>query len=161
MTFGETGTGNASNSEIANAKDVTPFTCNETGTISKLTLRCWASPAIHVKGIIYDSSGNKLAESAEATTATSEGWLDLTFASPPSCTNGVTYWLGFITDGAMSFREQQSSPLLIYYNEDTYSDGASNPFGSYSTYTGGHICVYATVTPSGGGAVGGPLVQVM
>lgn len=154
-TFGDTAIEASSNQLSNNFKQVWKFTNSQAGAVvSKLTVRLsgHATGVNLVKGVIYtDSSGpNALsATSAEYTlaAAAAEAWVDLTFSSPPTLAAG-DYWLGFIVSsaaGAGLFRCGAVASSRRYSN-DTYSDGATNPFGAPTTDGVGPCSIYATYT---------------
>jgi hypothetical protein len=104
--------------------------------------------------VIYsDSSGSPaalLGTTSELVFSSGQaaGWYDLTFSSPVTLTAG-TYWIGVMTGGTRGvagFRFNSVSGSRDY-NANTYTAGASNPFGSFST-DGEQMSLYATYTPS-------------
>jgi subtilisin family serine protease len=117
-----------------------------------------------LQGIVYaDSGGSPGALLATTTPLTfkssnAAGWYHLTFASPPTLQPG-TYWLGVLsgsTSSVAGFRWTSVAGSRAW-NANTYTSGASNPFGT-PTIDAEQMSLYATYTPvSGGGAAGAPV----
>jgi hypothetical protein len=72
------------------------------------------------------------------------GWVDFVFPSPVAVSAG-TVWIGYIggAQGDLMQMRYESSPSETRYNADPYSNGASNPFGTPTLFSG-HYSIYAT-----------------
>ena len=83
------------------------------------------------------------------------GWNELTFSAPPTLAAGSSYWLGFLTDAALTYRPGRHGqvPAASSAGTDAYADGASDPFGSPSAL-GNAVPVYVLAEQAAGGAVG-------
>ena len=138
-TFGNTNIGGSWLNDSGNIKAVDKFTLSEAGDVSKLTIyvRGHNTGEDQVRrGVIYsDTAGSPNAlkgTTAEitVTSAQAAGWVDLSFSPSVSLTPG-DYWLGYIVgaNSAGSDTAYDASSEGVY-NNDTYADGASDPFGS-------------------------------
>jgi RHS repeat-associated protein len=159
-TFGKTAVGAETDGGMfADYKIVHTATLSGAGSISKLSL--FAIPGVNspspqaLKAVIYADSegspGELLATGTEVTyrgNVNGSGWFDLPFASPVAITAG-TYWLGFIdgseTEGMGYAYDEVSNSRA--YNENTFSSGPTNPFGS-ATKDDEQASIYATYTPA-------------
>jgi len=138
----------------ANYKRATRFQATRTESITTIKARCYsASGTTNVRAAIYsDSAGapsSLLGQSDAVAVTTSEGWYEFTFSTPISVTDGTYYWLALIWDNAnFRYREDPTSGSSAE-NADTYSDGFSDPFGSYTSYTTRlSIFAYSTSLPT-------------
>jgi hypothetical protein len=118
-----------------------------------------AATAASVRGVIYEVDGSNdptslVAESDEIA-AVVRGWNELTFGAPPTLAAGSSYWLGFHTDAALTYRPGRHGavPAASSSGADAYADGASDPFGSPSAL-GNALPVYVLAEQAAGGAVG-------
>jgi parallel beta-helix repeat protein len=159
-TFGKTAVGGTSSGTggfTANAKRCTTFSLGAWGDVSKLTLYTGGAPGFTpsqaVKGVIYATSGGapttRKAVSNELTVNAGDAmaWRTLTLPSTVRLAPG-TYCLGTLagpTTGVADFR-YDSVPGSWYMNADTYSDGATDPFGTAQTGDL-QMSIYATYTP--------------
>jgi PKD repeat protein len=154
-TFGTTTPGSLVDNMDLNYKEVSKFTAPAAGNVVKvsgyLSGLGVASGTEKVKAVIYaDSGGNpgaRLGVSNEVTITAGRawGWVDFTFSSPVAIQAGPL-WLGYIgggnKNGLIQMRYDQLSGDLRY-NKNTYSNNASNPFGS-SSAGDFHYSIYAT-----------------
>jgi hypothetical protein len=106
-----------------------------------------------LKGLVYaDNAGapGALLGSTEALTFKSTnaaGWYDMSFSTPLKLAAG-NYWIGAITGAGSNvagFRFDSVSGARDY-NANTYTSGATNPFGSASVDSE-QTSLYATYTP--------------
>lgn len=137
-TFGRTTTGATNLSfPIANNKTVSRFALSEAGQVVRLVAQ-WntAHATAKVKGVIYaDAAGTPgaLVAVTSERVGVGVGWNDLPFASPVALGAG-TYHLGVISDTGLT-SDGAASTGTNNYNADTYSDGASDPFGTPTSST--------------------------
>jgi hypothetical protein len=158
-TFGKTTVGSKTTSAAGDYKFVSKFTLGEDASVQKLTAYVFGtgtSGLQPLRGVIYaDANGEPgalKAVSQEVTLAynASKKWVDLTFSTPVSLTAG-DYWLGFhagpSTGSALIYYAYDSTNAFGQRTAfDTYSDGASNPFGT-GTQRQRLMSVYATYSP--------------
>jgi subtilisin family serine protease len=155
-TFGKTNVGGSVDSFLAERKRVNRYALSIAATVSKLSI--YLAPTSTsgeqvIKGLIYsDSSGSPSALLGTSTQLTfkstnTAGWYDLPFSSPPVLAAG-SYWIGVIT-GASShvagFRYDSVAGSRDY-NENTFTSGPTNPFGSFSN-DAEQTSLYATYSP--------------
>lgn len=163
-TFGKLTDGASSTNSSADRKKVSSASPATSGTLTKLTGRFWlsATGSTTIKGVVYADSagapGALLATGDEVTfTHTTEQAVDLPFsgAAQISLVGGTTYWIGWHhkdpgTPAVSISRDATASASQT--NLDTYSDGATDPFGT-PTAEAGPIDCYGTYTESGGTVV--------
>jgi subtilisin family serine protease/fibronectin type 3 domain-containing protein len=155
-TFGKTNVGESTDSFLADRKRVSRYALSIAATVSKLSIYLaptGTSGEQVMKGLVYaDSSGSPgalLATSAQLAfkSTNTAGWYDLTFAAPPVLAAG-DYWIGIITGTAShvaGFRYDSVAGSRDY-NQDVYTSGPTNPFGSFST-DAEQTSLYATYSP--------------
>jgi hypothetical protein len=142
------------NATLENFKRANTFKLTETGSVTKLSLyavpgEAWKTgKKQNIKAVIYaDSSGKPselLATGTQAAYEGTTGWLDLPFATAVQLSAG-TYWLGFIAGPetkVMAFKWTEVSKARAK-NENLYTSGPSNPFGTY-TADSEQMSIYAT-----------------
>ena len=92
-------------------------------------------PTVKIKGFIYsDNAGVPdalIAVTNEVIGSDVANIINLPFSSPVNLSAGY-YWLGIIVDTTVDVYASGYSSGINKYNVDTYSDGPSDPFGSYS-----------------------------
>ncbi len=155
-TFGLTSVGSHSDVMVSDRKRATKAALSVAGTVTKLTMYLaptGTSGQQVMQGIIYaDQSGSPgaLLGATNAFTFSSTnaaGWYDLPFPSSIALKPG-TYWIGVMSGGATkvtSFRWNSVSQSRAL-NTNTYTSGASSPFGT-ATIDSEQMSVYATFTP--------------
>ena len=134
-------------------------TLTEAGDVSKLTCSIRNTNSGHaatnVKAVIYsDKSGplpNALLGTGTAVAIAdnlSLQWVDLPFASAVSLAAG-TYWIGLLCDtpSAGVMTPLDSVAGTVYFESDTYSDGAMATRGAGTTYGTDRASIYATYAP--------------
>ncbi|TMK23936.1 MAG: choice-of-anchor D domain-containing protein, partial [Actinobacteria bacterium] len=156
QTFGKTGVGAGTDTFLTDRKRVNRYALAAAGSVTKLSI--YLAPTATagqqlLKGLIYaDSAGapGALLAVSEALTFKSTnaaGWYDLVFSAPVKLAAG-NYWIGVIT-GASSyvagFRYDAVTGARDY-NANTYTSGASNPFGT-PTIDPEQTSLYATYLP--------------
>jgi len=166
-TFGNTTAETGSNAGLDNFKVAGKFTLSEAGAVSKLTARYSnGASACAIKGFICaNNAGSPGAllgttnEVAVAANATAD-FRDLAFASAINLT-AADYWLGIIgNDNATGFDLKfAASGGNMAYKSDTYSDGASDPFGTPLGTDVAKFAIYATYTTGGGATISIPLLN--
>jgi hypothetical protein len=138
----------------ANGKGVNLFTLSEAASVTSMSMYLSGSATAGtqtIKFVIYDDDGaasapgTLLGTSEEGSVAqnAAASWVTLNFTTPVVLAAG-NYYLGRLhgtTANIVSYYYIASGTL--YYNNDTYSDGAANPFGAPSTATQ-LMSVYAT-----------------
>lgn len=162
-TFGKTTQSSGSSYAWNDAKVCGKYTLSESGSVSKLTVDIsnteTSHSACHLRAVIYDDSGgdpNALKGTGDAIAIAdniAKQWVDLTFASPVVLDAG-TYWIGFIGSGSagdtaigISFWFTSAGTSVEDWNDDTYADGASDPWGAAHNKTAARdFDVYGTYT---------------
>jgi predicted esterase len=135
----------------ANQKAGCKFTLSEAGTVTRITAYVWAaSGTANLKAVIYaDNSGSPGAkqgtDSQQTSVTTTHGWYNFTFSTGISLSAG-TYWLTLITSAQTYWAYGGGSTNQSALNGDTYSDGATNPFGTGSVRYNLVTSIYATYT---------------
>lgn len=93
-------------------------------------------PTAKIKGVIYsDNAGEPdalIAVTDEVVGVYANQLLALPFSTPVNLSSG-DYWLGFICDTYLKMQASSVTSGFNKYNADTYSDGPTDPFGSYSS----------------------------
>jgi PKD repeat protein len=153
-TFGTTTPGTLSDTASANVKEVSKFTAPAAGNLTKVTGYISglgaSSGTQKIRAIVYaDSGGNPgvlLGVSNELTITAGRawGWVDFTFPSPVPIQAG-TIWMGYFasTKNDLVVLRYESISGDLRFNSNTYSSGASNPFGS-GTVRNYHYSMYGT-----------------
>ena len=143
LTFGKTDIGASCDTFVSNHKRVNEYSVSSTATISRLSV--YLKPGSTrggqaLEGILYaDSNGAPGALIAATGSLTfystnAAGWYDMAFAAPPSV-NAGNYWIGIISGDnsrAASYCYDNASSNVRDYNDQAYSAGPSNPFGTVS-----------------------------
>jgi hypothetical protein len=151
---GKTTAGASWDAVALNFKQVRQITLSGSAAVSKLSmyLRNQNGSAQVIRPVIYaDSAGSPgalVAMGPEYTipNGTAAGWFDMAFASNIELSSG-TYYIGFIAGSTQSAEfAYDTSASTRWYSADTYSDGASDPFGA-PTNDSESISVYATTMP--------------
>jgi len=105
-----------------------------------------------MKAVMYTAPfGNPdalLATSAEVTVVdgSAAAWRDFSFSSPPTVTYGTLYCLGIHSGSANQtarYAHDTAADGLKFNTGDTYSDGATNPFGT-ATNDNKDMSIYAS-----------------
>ncbi|MEA2209267.1 MAG: hypothetical protein QOF54_1744, partial [Solirubrobacteraceae bacterium] len=166
-TFGKTTVGASSDSFLADRKRVSRYALTTAGTVTKLSIYLAPTGATGqqvLKGVVYaDSSGAPgallgISEQLTFKSTNAAGWYDLALASPLKLAAG-NYWIGIITGATSSiagFRYTSVSGARDY-NANTYTSGASNPFGTPTT-DAEQASLYATYTTAATGDQTAPSV---
>ena len=160
--FGKTTNGADSIQQNGQRKVVSKATPSSNGTVTSLTARIWRSSANPLaRAVIYADNagapGALLATSDELTISnSSEAEITFTFSggNQISIVSGTPYWIGILFDAqtmgfsllGRSYGGGESNAQAE--NVDTYSDGASDPFGT-PTYQDGTLDAYVTYTEEG------------
>lgn len=146
--FGQTTVGNTpSTGFIPDYKRGSKFTLGETGTLVSFSAYLdglgGGSGSQSVRIVLYQDSGGvpgaKVIQSSTVSIAsgTAGGWV--TFPAPQTSLTPGSYWIVIQsgTPGGIARDVGDGSSTLNWYgNADTFSDGASDPFGSGNTGTG-------------------------
>jgi hypothetical protein len=154
--FGDTTAGGSWDALPANTKRAAKFTATA-GSVTKVSAYVSGSATAGsqtIKAVIYSDSGGSpqtLLGTSNAVTVTQNQaarWIDFTFPSPVSVSAG-SLWIGFIanTTGGIARIAYTSSTGGLRFNNDTYSDGAANPFGTASS-ANEHFTIYASLAPA-------------
>jgi hypothetical protein len=154
--FGDTTPGASWDALPANTKRAAKFTATA-GSVTKVDAYVSGSStngSQAIKAVIYSDSGGSpqtLLGTSNAVTVTKNQtarWVDFTFPSPVSVSAG-SLWIGFIanTTSGIARIAYTSSTGGLRFNNDTYSDGAANPFGSASS-ANEHFTIYASLAPA-------------
>ena len=152
--FGTIVPGTLVDSATANLKEVSKFTAPASVNVTKVTAyisglgSTGGSQTVRV--IVYGNTngnpGSRLGISNQVTVAAGKawGWVDFTFPSAVSVPAG-TVWIGFIAGTKSDLMQMRYSTVSgdLRYNANSYSSGASNPFGS-ALQDNFHYSLYAT-----------------
>ncbi|MEA2315473.1 MAG: virginiamycin lyase, partial [Solirubrobacteraceae bacterium] len=155
LTFGKTVVGGTSDSFVANRKRVHRYTLSTTGFVTNVSI--YLAPTSNsgqqvIKGVIYSDASGKpetllgVTEQLTFSSTNSPNWYALQFPSPLHLSAG-SYWIGIITGGAeriIGYR-YDSVEGSRDYNENSYSSGPTNPFGT-PTVDNIQASLYATYT---------------
>ena len=155
-TFGKGSVGASQEALAANKKRVSRYALSTPGAVSKLNV--YLAPTATsgsqvVKGVIYADTGTApgalIAASEQLTFKSTEtaGWYSLVFSSPVKLAAG-NYWIGAMTGTAANVAAFRYSTVTNArdFNENTYTSGASNPFGT-PTVDNKQTSLYAIYTP--------------
>lgn len=109
--------------------------------------------SLYCKGLIVKVSTSAILAdgiSPIITISAISGWQIKNYTNKPSVISGETYWAGVVFGSAMSvFRDTSTGVNSLYENDNNYST-PTNP--SSLTNSTNKYSIYATYTPSGGGA---------
>lgn len=151
--FSDTAVGGAH----ANWAYATEITMPEDGQITKLTARIKSSGATaHGKAVIWTISahapGTVVATGQACEYTSTPAWVDFTFSSPVSVTNGTHYAIGIVVDGNTSIMQDYKETGIYYREADT-----GNSYTTPETWGGSNLAIaswaeaiYATYTTGGG-----------
>jgi hypothetical protein len=140
-TFGTTTVGTATDYATADLKEVSVYSVAQAGSVSKLTGYISglgaSSGSQRLRAVLYaDSSGSPgalLGTSNEITVAGGKawGWVDFPFPSAISISAGKV-WMGYIATSTSNLTQLRYSSVTneLHYNNNSYSSGASSPFGT-------------------------------
>lgn len=172
-TFGNTSTSGATNGGAINDQAVgSKYTLSEAGEISKLTVYIGNQGAGHgacnIRCGIYDDNGSGgkpstlLGSTSAAAISDNQalGWVDCMFSSPLALDAGNYYLVvqgDTNADGTQLYADLSSG--VLYYLEDSYSNGLVNPAPSSVTLGTGNVCIYATYETEGGDTISIPLLN--
>jgi hypothetical protein len=153
--FGTTTPGTQTYSFPLNRKQVSKFSAPTAGNVVKVSGYISGlglkGGNENIRAVIYaDSGGNPgallgISSQLQISAGRPWGWVDFTFPAAVPIPAGPI-WLGFITGGSKSNLLQLRYNVLtgdLRFNNDDYSNGASNPFGS-PTVGDSHFSIYAT-----------------
>lgn len=170
-TFGKTTIGGTAFDTGADFKHVNKRTLSERGTISKLSIYVDGSGAGSgsqvIRAVIYDDDadfgepGMLLASGTTVTVTDGQaaGWVDLPLSATVTLEPG-DYHLGFQAGNASTtIRRYTDAGVWRYFNADTFTDGASAPFGVPSG-TDQDISLYATYEPPVGRSLAMPYTVI-
>jgi hypothetical protein len=99
--------------------------------------------------VIYSDNGGSPgakqgSDSVVVSVSTTHAWYDFKFSSNINLTKGY-YWLTLISQsGSLYCAYSSGTTNQLAINSDTYSDGASDPFGAVSSWYPLKISIYAT-----------------
>jgi len=154
-TCGKTTIGKVADQLIANQKRVNRCVLPVNATISELVF--YVAPTSHsgsqvLAGIFYADSkgkpGARLGTTGKFTFSSKEaaGWHHFIFGTPLKLAAG-NYWMGVISGATtlVAGERYDSVANAEDYNNNTYSSGPSNPFGSFKV-TSEQMSLYATYT---------------
>ena len=139
-TFGKTTVGASADKFSSNHKRVNRYALPTAAAVSKLSV--YLAPTTTsgqqvMKGVIYADTGTApgallgVSEQLTFKSTNAAGWYDLVFPSPVKLSAG-NYWIGALTGaatGVAGFRYDSVAGSRDS-NVNTYTSGASNPFGS-------------------------------
>lgn len=156
-TFGKTTVGATCGALRSDYKRVNEYALTTNATVSSMSV--WLKPGSGngsqaFKGIIYADSGGSPGALVAATNARtfsssdSAGWYTLNFASPPTITAGH-YWLGIFTGttgNVAAYCYDTGASNARDADNNTYTSGPGNPFGTVTTHDSQLMPVYASYT---------------
>ncbi len=142
----------------ANNKAVAAFQADVSIDLSAGFLSCAGNGVAdtQLRCVIYSMTGDPaaggqpsvlLGQSAATTVAAAaeKAWVQCSFATPVRVQAGSWYAIGYHTSGGQLQVHWSNTGGYFYYQAaDTYSDGASNPFGSVNAQDTRRVAVYAT-----------------
>jgi hypothetical protein len=154
-TCGKTTIGKSSDQLVSNQKRVNRCVVPFNATVSELVTYLAptkTSGSQRIKGVIYADSKGKpaglLGTSLEFTftSKTAAGWYKLVFPVGVKVAAG-NYWIGLFTGSTSKVAGERFDSVKNAedYNANTYTSGASNPFGSFKT-TSEEMSLYAVFT---------------
>ena len=154
-TFGKTNIGATCDTYTNDTKKVNRYSVGVTATVTQLSVYLKpgsASGSQPLKGVLYADSGGSpralIASTAQLTFTNLKpaGWYSLVFNSPPTVGAG-NYWIGVITGNTARVIGYcyDSVAGARDYNNNTFTSGPSNPFGTPST-DDRVMSLYATYT---------------
>jgi len=153
-TFGTTTPGSSTDSAKANFKEASKYSAPRPGNVVKVTGYVSGlgetTGTQKLKAIIYaDSGGNPearlgMSKAVKINSNRPWGWVDFVFSKPVAVQAGPI-WIGYIGAGKNHLTQLRYDPLAgdQRSNKNSYSSGASNPFGASSTLDL-HYSMYAT-----------------
>jgi subtilisin family serine protease len=156
-TFGTTSIGTSSDPLTMDRKRVNRYQLPVAANVSKLTVYLQptgTSGSQLFTGLIYADSngvpGALLGTTSQITFQSTQrgGWYDLVFPTPVNLPAG-NYWIGMIsgTSSHIAAFRYTSVTNSRAYNNDNYSNGPTNPFGT-PTFDSELMSAYATYSPS-------------
>jgi hypothetical protein len=155
-TFGRTTIASTPSSGLsANFKRGSPFALAQNGVITSLSAYMDGNGGgagfQSVRMALYKDAagvpGAKVVESSSTTIAAGMPAQWINFTTPETPVTPGTYWIVIQTGDTQAVaRDYGDGSTAWYANADTFSDGASDPFGSGSTGTT-TLCVYASYVP--------------
>jgi subtilisin family serine protease len=152
-TLGTASVGSGSDPLVSNRKAVNRYQLAAAGTVTKLSVYLQSNSSSGkqvLQGVVYaDSNGSPgalLGATAQLTFhgGDAAGWYDLTLSSPLALQPGA-YWIGVLSGSTSKTAAVRWTSVASSrkYNSNTYSAGASNPFGSASS-DAEQLSLYAT-----------------
>jgi len=163
-TFGTTNPASGFDTLDANTKGVTKFSSPVSGQLTKVEgylsgLGSTTGSQV-LKAVVYADNGGvpgTLLGTSNAVTVNAGAafsWVPFTFTTPPTVTAGPV-WIGYLagTTSALIQARLDNASGVIKYNANTYSGGATNPFGAASQASKlNGWAIRATYATSGGGS---------
>jgi hypothetical protein len=161
-TFGNTNIGGSSTTAALNLMAGGIFTLSDnSASVSKLTIRVSGGTGGNIKGVIYNYDGSAPSSLVAVTSAVSiaasqpAGWVDFSFASPPSL-NAGSYFLGFVANNGGTRFYYAATGGNRFNNLSSNYTSPPDPFGTVTTHDSLLWSIYATytVTPTSTAPVG-------
>ena len=156
-TFGTTSIGATSDPLTMDRKRVNRYQLPIAANVSKLSVYLQPTGTTGSQlftGLIYadtnNSPGALLGTTSQITFQSTQqaGWYDLVFPNPVNLPAG-NYWIGMIsgTSSHIAAFRYQTQTNSRAYNNDQYTNGATNPFGT-PTFDSELMSAYATYSPA-------------
>ena len=155
-SFGLSTVGGFNGSIAADTKKVTQYTavaCNITKLTGYVSGGNVGGGPQHVRAVVYADNGGvpgaRLAVSNEVNVAQNQaaGWVDFPLPASVSISAGPI-WMGYIGSSPnIGIPKYDGTGVAVRYNTDTYSDGASDPFGTSTAGVVATYSLYATGDP--------------
>jgi subtilisin family serine protease len=156
-TFGTTSIGATSDPLTMDRKRVNRYQLPIAANVSKLSVYLQPTGTTGSQlftGLIYadtnNSPGALLGTTSQITFQSTQqaGWYDLVFPTPVNLPAG-NYWIGMIsgTSSHIAAFRYQTQTNSRAYNNDQYTNGATNPFGT-PTFDSELMSAYATYSPA-------------
>ena len=155
-TFGRTSISSTPSSGLsANYKRATAFAMSQTGVVTSLSAYLDGNGGSagyqSVSMALYQDAGGVpgalVVQSSNQTIAAGMSAQWINFTTPETQVSAGTYWIAILTGNTQAVaRDYGDGSTTWYANADTFTSGASNPFGSGSTGTT-TLCVYASYVP--------------
>ncbi len=162
-TFGNVFSGSETDpyASIGQRQVMTNFSLSESGTVSMVTVLCYATVNTRkTRAIIYDNdnsgdAGTPLGYSDPVAITTSNGSVAFTLTTPLELSVG-TYWIGIVaeSDSVNIYYESASSGTELWRSNNDAANYYTPPLRSNPTEAATsnslQVCAYATYTTGGG-----------
>jgi hypothetical protein len=112
----------------------TPVLCGQTGSITKIAIKCLTNGSGTMKIALYDNSSSPVLLDSGGSVSTSndglEHWEDITLGTPYSVSNNTWVQVWLSVNGAIAQSREITGATLLYYTE-----GAPTTFNNFPKAT--------------------------